>query len=228
MSFSEGWAEKTATLRSSGDIITSRSNVISIPTYEYLIRLSRHFETNAGIRFFFLVVPSMESVPMDSYLINAIREKGIDPAGKTVFFLVSCRERSAGLWTGRILEGLINERDRNGIIAGKMRHALAHGDFSRALLTGTRSVASLLAEKTGVDMSAFPDIRSRTGKHATKKDPSSGMRIERKAINAAGIIFLSLLVVLFFSLLSRFFLRPLNPPSRKAPGFGKGRNGKGF
>jgi uncharacterized membrane protein YgcG len=222
MMISEGQAGKAGNQYS--DVIIAQSNVISPKAGEYLIGLSRYFETNSGIRFIYFIVPSMESVPMDSFLINAIHEKGIDSAGKTVLFLISCRERSAGLWTGRILEGLINERTRNDILNRKMRPALMRGHFEKALLIGTKSVASILAEKIRLDMSAFPDIRSTKGKHQS----STGSKTVRVTVNAAGIISLSLLLVLVFSQLTKLFLRPLNPPSRKAPGFGRRIRRKGF
>ncbi len=155
------WADKTAGLRPQG-YVTDLAHVIDPATKARLEELCAEVEQKTGAQIAVVTVNSLDGRTREDYASDLYKQLGIGSKkeNRGVLLLLAPKERQYKIEVGYGLEPVINDA-RAGDIGREMVPDLKREDYSAAVLTGTTTIAQLIAADKGVQLNGVPAYQPR-------------------------------------------------------------------
>jgi len=155
------WAEKIADIHPQG-YVTDLAHVIDPTTRAKLETLCAEVEQKTGAQIAAVTVDSLEGRSKEDYAADLYKHLGVGSKkdNRGVLLLLAPEERQYRIEVGYGLEPVINDA-RAGDIGREMVPDLRRGDYSAAVLLGTKRLAQLIAADKGVQLNGVPANRPR-------------------------------------------------------------------
>ncbi len=149
------WAEKIADIRPEG-YVTDLAHVIDPATKARLEALCAEVEYKTGAQVAVVTVDSLDGQSKEDYAADLYKHLGVGSKkeNRGVLLLIAPKQRQYRIEVGYGLEPVINDA-RAGDIGREMVPDLRRGDYSGAVLLGTRRIAQLIAADKGVQLNGM-------------------------------------------------------------------------
>ncbi len=133
--------------------VSDFSNVLDAETQKTLAALCGELDQKTHAQIAIVTVQSLGGTPIESYARGLFHEWGIGNKNdnRGILILLATSEYQWRIETGRGMEKLLPDA-RVGEIGAKMNPSLRQGNFSEALLTVTREIATIIAQDRGVSL----------------------------------------------------------------------------
>ena len=137
--------------------VSDFANVLDAGTQKTLTTLCSELDQKTHAQIAIVMVQSLGGTPIESYARALFNEWGIGHKedNRGVLILLATSEHQWRIEIGRGAEKLLPDA-RVGEIGAKMNPSLREGNYSEALLTVTREIATIIAQDRGVSLTWLP------------------------------------------------------------------------
>ena len=179
--------------------VSDFARVIDPAAKEQIEQLCQELETKTGTQLAVVTLDSLHGDPIEDFAVKLFEQWGIGKKDKSngLLLLIAVRDRKSRIEVGYALEPVITD-GISGEILRSLRPYFRTNQYSEGLYTGASALAGIIAERSGVQLSAEPNAKT--------------YRISRRNEHQPALGSLGTLIVL-----GLFFLLPLLLSARRRP-----------